>query len=114
MVEHVEAVYENGLLRPLGPVHLNESDRVLLSISKSEQDPMTEVLDHEFIAYARAEVAKMGTAPALEDVRQRLSKIEGSMSAVIVAERGDYKCFGSSSTRVPLQNATIPNSGRLK
>ena len=90
MIEHVEAVYENGLLRPLGPVHLNEADRVLLSISKSEADPMADVLDHEFIAHARAEVAKMGRIPSVEEVRQRLSKIEGSMAEFIIAERGDY------------------------
>jgi predicted DNA-binding antitoxin AbrB/MazE fold protein len=90
MIEHVEAVYENGLLRPLGPVHLNESDRVRLSISKSEQDPLADLLDHEFIAYARAEVATMGPIPSMEDVRHRLSKIEGSMAEFIIAERGDY------------------------
>ena len=90
MIEHVEAVYENGLLRRLRPISLNESDRVLLSISKSADEPLAPVLDHEFVAYARAEVAKMGPAPSMGDVRQRLSKIEGSMAEFIIAERGDY------------------------
>lgn len=91
MVEHVEAIYENGTLRPLGPVHLNESDRVLRAITKPSASASLEaMLDHDFIAYARAEVAKMGPIPTLEEVRQRLSKIEGSMAECIIAERGDY------------------------
>jgi predicted DNA-binding antitoxin AbrB/MazE fold protein len=35
MVQHVEAVYENGVLRPLGPLDL--PDRAIVHISISEE-----------------------------------------------------------------------------
>jgi len=33
MVHEVAAIFENGILRPLGPVFLNEGEEVLLTIS---------------------------------------------------------------------------------
>lgn len=90
MLEQVEAIYENGILRPLGPVNLHEAEKVLLSISKPTEDQSTAMLDQQFIAYARAEVARMGAVPSIEEVRQRLSKIEGSMAEFIISERGEY------------------------
>ena len=90
MLEQVEAIYEDGMLRPLGPVNLREAEKVLLSISKPAENPSTDMLDHQFIEYARSEVAKMAAVPSIEEVRRRLAKIEGSMAECIIAERGEY------------------------
>ena len=90
MLEQVEAVYENGMLRLLGPVNLQEAEKVLLSISKSAENPSAEMLDQKFIEYARSEVAKIDAVPSIEEVRRRLGKIEGSMAECIIAERGEY------------------------
>ena len=58
-------------------MNLNEAKRVLLSISKPAEDPSAQVLDHQFIKYARAEAAEMESVPSIEEVRERLSKIQG-------------------------------------
>ncbi len=59
----VDAVYENGVLRPLQPLDLRE---------------------HEHRELQDAE-----PAPGLEEVRRRLAKIPGSMAAEIIGERGE-------------------------
>ena len=83
MTKHVDAVYENGVLRPLEPLPLKEHQRVRVTVSDSpgiEED----WLDREFMARAAAEVSD---PPSLEEVRQRLSKIPGSLTADFIAER---------------------------
>jgi predicted DNA-binding antitoxin AbrB/MazE fold protein len=37
MTQHVNAIYEHGVLKPLGPLNLNEQEVVSLSIEKSGQ-----------------------------------------------------------------------------
>jgi len=90
MVQQIEAVYENGILRPLQPLHLRESDKVMVSVSLVAGGPLSAMVDHQFVAYARAEVAAMKDIPTLEEVQRQLSSIQGSMSEAIIAERGEY------------------------
>ncbi|MBK5293867.1 MAG: antitoxin family protein [Acidobacteriia bacterium] len=82
----VEAVYENGVLRPLTPIDLPESERVTLLIS---QRPGRAVRDRELVERASAEVATMAHRPTIEEVRRALSKIPGSMVSDVIAERED-------------------------
>jgi hypothetical protein len=44
-------------------------------------------LDHEYLERVRQDVAAMGPAPSMEEVRQALSKIPGKLSDDIRAER---------------------------
>ncbi len=88
MTREVEAVYENGVLRPLEPLPLNESQRVRIVVS--ELTPAQGLLDQTVLAEARAEVAIMQFKPTIEEVRQALSPIRGCMSEVVIDERGDY------------------------
>jgi predicted DNA-binding antitoxin AbrB/MazE fold protein len=71
MPQEVEAIYENGVLRPLGKLGLCERERVKLSVSR-QGDELASLLDHEFVQsferYAR-------DTPSLELVRQGLSRI---------------------------------------
>lgn len=76
-----------GMLRLLTPVALNESQRVMITID----GPDTSIgLDTELIERARAEVAAMTNLPTIEEVRDLLATISGSVSETVGAERGEY------------------------
>lgn len=88
MTRRVEAVYENGVLRPLEPLRLRERQKVSVTISDTD-DPLASMIDHTFVENARSEVEAMEHVPTLEEVRRILSKVPGSLSADIIAERED-------------------------
>ena len=84
MIVHIDAVYENGVLRPLEPLALAENERVRVAVhSTTEED----LLDRDFLDFAKREADRSVT---LEDVRARLAKISGSFSDAVIAERGEY------------------------
>ena len=85
----VDAVYENGVLRPLQPLDLAEHEHVVVSVSKSASAPGRSRLDIEYIDRIRMALPDAEVLPGLEEVRRRLATIPGSMAAEIVAERGD-------------------------
>jgi len=90
MSQHFEAVYENGVLRPLQPLHLKELARVQVLVTEPEADALDELIDYSLLDYARARSNSLKEIPTLEEVRARLSKVEGSMAELIVAERGEF------------------------
>ena len=77
-----EAVYENGTLRPLERLALSEQQRVVLTLTTPRVH-----IDEEYLAAVREQVAKEGPPPGLDEVRRRLAKIPGSMTADFIAER---------------------------
>ena len=79
----LQAVYENGVLRPLESLPLKEHQRVTVTIS----DPIERWLDQEYMSRVKEDAAKSGPAPSLEDIRRVLSKIPGKLSDDIRAER---------------------------
>ena len=85
MIQHVEAVYENGVLRPLNPVSLSEGERVMLTITNAK--PGDSLRDKDLIERVQAEVAAMENIPSLEEVHQALSKMPGSLSEDFSTER---------------------------
>jgi hypothetical protein len=85
MTRQVEAVYEHGVLRPLEPLTLAESQRVNLTISDTDAGPYPR--DTAFLAWARAEVAAMPHIPSIEEVQAIMSKIPGSLVDDFAAER---------------------------
>jgi predicted DNA-binding antitoxin AbrB/MazE fold protein len=87
MIRNVEAVYEHGLLRPLEPLELTESQRVRLTISDVSSAHSQRDLD--IVKRAQAEVATAGTIPTIEEVRAALKSIPGSLAQDVIAERGD-------------------------
>ncbi len=89
MTKQVEAVYEDGVLRPLEPLPLEEHQRVTLTVSDVSEDPLAAMIDHPLVERARKEVEAMGQIPSLEEVQRILSKIPGSLSEDIIAERED-------------------------
>jgi predicted DNA-binding antitoxin AbrB/MazE fold protein len=83
MTTQMEAVYENGVFRPLAPVACQERERVLLtveSLSAAEEN----LLDHEFLSYCETQA---DDSVSLEAVRHALAKIPGSLTDDIRAER---------------------------
>ena len=88
MIQQVEAVYENGVLRPLAPITLSESQRVRITIVGP--DFGQDLLDQDLIERAAAEVAAMKDLPTIDQVRTLLSTIPGSVADAVIAERGDY------------------------
>ncbi len=80
MTKRLEAIYENGVLRPLEPVNLPEHQRVMVTLSEPEED----WLDTEFMESCAAEVREQ---VSLETVQQILAKIPDSLADIIVTER---------------------------
>jgi predicted DNA-binding antitoxin AbrB/MazE fold protein len=89
MPRQVEAVYENGVLRPLEPLDLAEHEHVVVSVMKNSASGRAS-LAIEYIEGLRRENQDADPAPGIEEVRRRLGKIPGSMAADIVADRGEH------------------------
>ena len=84
MTKNLQAVYENGVLRLLEPIHLPEQKLVTVAIIDETQ--MEPWLDSEFAS----EVAGEGDdAVSLEEVRKALTKIPGSLTGDFIAERDE-------------------------
>ena len=86
MIIQVEAIYENGVLRPVGKVPLYDAERVTLTIEPHDDD-----IDHEYLAQCQAEVDK-SSKPALtvEEIRELLKDDTSSWADLIIQERGEY------------------------
>ncbi len=83
MSKKLEAVYENGVLRPLEPLDLPEHQRVTIIVYPSLEEDW---LDAECLHLSAAEVDE---SLSLETVREALGKIPGSLTADFIAERED-------------------------
>jgi predicted DNA-binding antitoxin AbrB/MazE fold protein len=84
MLNDVEAIYENGVFRPLTPVALPEQEQVTLTVVRAAD---ADWLDTEFMD-ACASDADVGVT--LDQVRASLAKICGSMDVAIDDDRGDH------------------------
>ena len=86
MTIRVEAIFEDGVLRPVGTVPLYNAERVTLTIEPHDDD-----IDHEYLAQCQAEVAK-SDKPALsaEELRELLKDDKSSWADLIIQERGEY------------------------
>jgi len=74
MTRQVEAVYENGMLRPLEPLGLDEHQQVTVRIMDSSEDPLRSYLDLGYIESLRKEVDAMDYVPSIAEVRAITSK----------------------------------------
>ena len=83
MRKTVPAVYEDGVLRPLEPLDLPDRQRVTVTISEAPDDD-DDVIDGEF--HRRLDQMDIPEV-SLEEVRDRLAKIPGSLTEDFSAER---------------------------
>ena len=87
MTREIEAVYENGMLRPLEPLSLAEHQHVRVTVAEIAGDPLASLIDHAFLEQARGEVAAARSIPSLEEVRRMTAKDSSSWAEAIIAER---------------------------
>ncbi|HET6881812.1 MAG TPA: antitoxin family protein, partial [Pirellulales bacterium] len=76
MQQTVEAIYDDGVLRPLEKLSLRPQQRVLLRIDEAP-DAAVGLEDKAFLSYCRSEGDPNIT---LEEVRQALTVIPGSLT----------------------------------
>lgn len=80
-----DAVYENGVLRPLNPIVLPERERLSVTVNRPV-DRLSDILDwdaHELAAIEGDERV------SLEEVQRALASIPGSMADVVSSERDE-------------------------
>jgi predicted DNA-binding antitoxin AbrB/MazE fold protein len=77
MREQIEVVYENGVLRPLGPLpgHLQEHQHLTVTIEGSDE--------------AQPWLADADPTVSLDAVRQALGKAPGTLAQLVHAERDE-------------------------
>ena len=104
MAEIVTAVYENGMLRPLQPLNLQEHQTVRLQImpeepaTQEEPDEVEEVIQSLVASGLIRPPPKRGTSPpdpVSDEERRRLADIMGKapgkpLSEIIIEERGEW------------------------
>jgi predicted DNA-binding antitoxin AbrB/MazE fold protein len=86
MTKQVEAVYENGLLRPLEPLALKEHQRVTVAIMEPPA-PLAAYLDHEYMEAINKEVEAMENVPSREEILKITMRDQASWAETIIAER---------------------------
>ena len=89
MAKLIEVIYTQGVFRPAAPLELElrEGQHImfLLPENGAELEPFVEDNDvRQWCAERAGEYV-----PSLEDVRQMLSKIPGSMADAVIAERDE-------------------------
>jgi predicted DNA-binding antitoxin AbrB/MazE fold protein len=83
----LEAVYENGVLRPLEPLDLREHQHVAVVVSEL---PATQSADELLdLDYMRACAPEADGNISLEAVRQALSSIPEALTSDFAAERDE-------------------------
>ncbi len=83
MDQHVDAIFENGVLKPLSPLSLADHQRVRVTVRPGLMDA-EEWLDRDFLAEAEA---GSDDSVSLSDVRKALSKIRSPLVDAFREER---------------------------
>ena len=81
----VQAVYENGVLRPLEPVLLDNRQEVTVTASNEVDIPR----DHPLVVSPDEWADAAGDFISLDEVRSALATIRGSLSEAVIDERRD-------------------------
>ena len=87
MTKPVEAIYENGLLRPLEPLPFQEHQRVTVVVTESLLFPDRSHPDLDYLDAVRREIASVDRVLTLEEIHKITSKDPTSWADAIVAER---------------------------
>ncbi len=87
MDRRFRVVYENGVFRPLEPVDLAEHQLGTVTIPDTAGEQLDGWLDTAYMANCAEDGQEV---PGLEDVRQALAEIPGSLAEDFRAERDDH------------------------
>ncbi|HQU45762.1 MAG TPA: DUF104 domain-containing protein [Pirellulales bacterium] len=88
-----QAIFDGGVLKPIGPVPFGDHEVVTLIVahgngSASADEPVDDdLIDHDALAIAEREGQR---AVSLEELHELLKSIPGSMSDVVIEDRGEY------------------------
>ena len=85
MEKTVQAVYEDGVLRPLEPAPLEDRQEVTVTISDEGDIPR----DHPLVASPDEWADAAGDSISLDEVRRALATIRGSLAEAVIEERRD-------------------------
>ena len=85
----MEAVYEDGVPHPMEPLALAEHEHVTITIE--QLDDLVDLIDNEYLAKSRADSAARNDrpVPTIKEIRERLEKVRGSLSDLIIQQRGE-------------------------
>jgi predicted DNA-binding antitoxin AbrB/MazE fold protein len=83
MEKTIQAVYKSGVLQPLEPLPLEEMQQVTVTVTDSPG------MDDDLVGYFTREewAAAAQDAIGWEDVRRAFSRISGSLSDAVIAQR---------------------------
>jgi predicted DNA-binding antitoxin AbrB/MazE fold protein len=82
--QHIQAIFESGVLLPLQPLQLDEHDRVEVTVVRtSSSGPRTDA------AFVSPLLSEADDTVTLQQVQQALSKIPGSLVDDFARERDD-------------------------
>jgi predicted DNA-binding antitoxin AbrB/MazE fold protein len=86
MAKHIEVIYTQGVFRPTAPLELEFAEGQHLTLILLEHGAETEpfVEDEDLWRWCAGRAGEQ--VPSLENVRQTLSKILGSMADAVIAE----------------------------
>ena len=89
MAKHIEVIYTHGVFRPCEPldIALEEGQHCTLILPENDSEPDNFVEDEDLRKWCAAQAGEH--VPSLEEVRQKLRTIPGSMADVIIAERAE-------------------------
>jgi predicted DNA-binding antitoxin AbrB/MazE fold protein len=89
MAKPIEVIYTHGIFRPAAPLELELREGqhlvILLPENGTELEPFVE--DNDLRQWCAEQAGEH--IPSVEDVRQMLSNISGSMADVVIAERDE-------------------------
>jgi predicted DNA-binding antitoxin AbrB/MazE fold protein len=86
MHQQVEVVYENGVLRPLEPLPAQLQEHQHLTVTIDTPDALEARLDIASVAAAKRDA---DPTVSLEEVRQILAKVPGTLADAVRAERDE-------------------------
>lgn len=89
MAKHIEVIYTQGVFRPTAPLELALREGQHLVILLPENGAGLEPFVEDDDARRRCAEQAGAHVPSLEDVRQMLSKIPGSVADAVIAERDE-------------------------
>ena len=84
MPEPIEVVYENGVLRPIGPLPSELQEHQHLRVTLDMPETSEDRLDAACLAAAKRDA---DPTVSLEEVRKILAKVPGSLTQAVIAQR---------------------------
>jgi predicted DNA-binding antitoxin AbrB/MazE fold protein len=87
--KQLEAVYENGVLRPLEPLNLDEHQQVTVTVADVSDDPLRAYLDLEYMERLKKEVTDLDRIPTRDEIRAITSKDKTSWAEAVISQRKD-------------------------